>query len=179
MTQLPNLQKVHAERCFKPPNWREVRHDLHVFCGASERDYVAVAYLRTEDISGEIHCSFEMGKARLCPLKKVTIPRLELMSAVLVVELGQAMIKELRYPIGEVTYWTDSTSVLQYISNESRRFLTFVAIELPRYRMGAMAVSGGMLISILILQTTVREDFTLNKYKIVADAKGSRLSMEG
>lgn len=55
----------------------------HIFCDALERGYAALAYLRTEDISGEIHCSFMMDKAHLCPFL-----RLELMLAVLEVELG-------------------------------------------------------------------------------------------
>jgi hypothetical protein len=50
---------------------------LHVFCDASERAYGAVLYLRSTHSTGasvRIVCS----KNRLAPLKKVTLPRLEL-----------------------------------------------------------------------------------------------------
>ena len=52
------------------------------FGDASEYAYAAVAYLRMVDASGLIHCTFIMGKVRLCPLKVVSIPRLELTAAV-------------------------------------------------------------------------------------------------
>nr|XP_054757161.1 uncharacterized protein LOC129263272 [Lytechinus pictus] len=57
----------------------------------------------------------------------MTVPRLELSAAVLAVKLGRTIMEELRLPMRSVTYWTDSTSVLLYIRNTSRRFRTFVA----------------------------------------------------
>ncbi|XP_038061120.1 uncharacterized protein LOC119731907 [Patiria miniata] len=74
--------------------------------------------------------------ARLCPVKQVTIPRLELSAAVLAVRLNQLIQREIRLPITETVYWTDSTSVLQYIQNESRRFHTFVANRVSRIQSG-------------------------------------------
>ncbi|XP_071821483.1 uncharacterized protein [Apostichopus japonicus] len=82
LAELPSLESVEVERCFKHTISGDVKHGLHIFCDASERGYAAVAYLRTEHLNGQIECSFVMGKARLCPLKRVTISRLELMSAV-------------------------------------------------------------------------------------------------
>ncbi|XP_038076006.1 uncharacterized protein LOC119744087 [Patiria miniata] len=40
--------------------------------------------------------------------------------------------EELRLPITDIVFWIDSTSVLQYIRNESRRFRTFVANRVAR-----------------------------------------------
>ena len=73
------------------------------------------------------HCSFVLGKSRVTPLKVVSIPRLELAAAVVAVKLNCLIRNELEYPIHDTIYWTDSTVVLQYIRNESRRFHTFVA----------------------------------------------------
>ena len=56
-----------------------------------------------------------------------SIPRLELTAAVLAVEVDKLVQDKLRLPITSTTYWTDSTSVIQYIRNESRRFQTYVA----------------------------------------------------
>ena len=53
----------------------------------------------------------------------MSIPRLELTAAVVSVRLNRLIHSEL-------VYWTDSTSVLQYIANVSRRFQTFVANRL-------------------------------------------------
>ena len=79
------------------------------------------------DVTGKVHCSFIMGKSRLAPVKAVSIPRLELMAAVLAVTVDQFIKEELEIKVTDTIYWTDSTSVLQYIRNESRRFKTFVA----------------------------------------------------
>ncbi|XP_030844258.1 uncharacterized protein LOC105444708 [Strongylocentrotus purpuratus] len=127
LAEIPELTSINIERCYKPTDFEGVTNELHIFCDASERAYAACAYLRIVGKEGQIHTAFVMGKTRLCPLKKMTIPRLELSAAVLAVQLYQIIQEELRIPIDRVTYWTDSTSVLLYISNESRRFRTFVA----------------------------------------------------
>jgi len=70
-----------------------------------------------------------MGKARVTPLKPVTIPRLELTAATVAVikKINQIIHEELEFDIQETFYWTDSTLVLQYINNKARRFKTFIA----------------------------------------------------
>nr|XP_054771056.1 uncharacterized protein LOC129278957 [Lytechinus pictus] len=57
----------------------------------------------------------------------MTIPRLELSAAVQACSISETMRRELRLPVTSTTFWTDSTSFLQYLRNESRRFHTFVA----------------------------------------------------
>ena len=68
-----------------------------------------------------------MGKSRVAPLKPVTIPRLELTTAVCSVRISQQLHRELEYRIDKDFFWTDSKVVLGYISNESRRFHVFVS----------------------------------------------------
>ncbi|XP_028408800.1 uncharacterized protein LOC114531376 [Dendronephthya gigantea] len=79
------------------------------------------------DVEERIHCSFVMGKSRLAPLKSVTIPRLELLAAVVAAKLDKTIKKEIDIPIKDSFFWTDSTCVLSYILNEEKRFNTFVA----------------------------------------------------
>ena len=76
------------------------------------------------------HCSIIFGKSRVAPLKPVTIPRMELTATTLAARLDKHLRRELSIPIHETVLWTDSTLVLQYIRNESRRFQTFVANRL-------------------------------------------------
>jgi len=57
----------------------------------------------------------------------VSTPHLELAAAVVAVKLNCLIRNKLEYPIQDTIYWTDSTVVLHYIGNESRRFHTFVA----------------------------------------------------
>ena len=76
-----------------------------------------------------------MGKARVSPLKVVTIPRLELTAALVSVRISKFLGRELQYKqeIPEV-FWTDSKIVLAYIANEDRRFHVFVANRIQQIR---------------------------------------------
>jgi len=128
LSTLPKLQDVKVPRCFKPPEFGNLHQvELHHFSDASQTGYGAVSYIRLIDTNKNIHCSFVMGKSRVAPLKTVSIPRLELSAAVVSIKLNSIVNLELEYPIDSTTYWTDSTSVLKYIRNQSRRFQTFIA----------------------------------------------------
>ena len=89
--------------------------------------YGAASYLRVEDNEGNVKCSFVMGKARLAPIKPLTIPRMELSAAVVATKLDRICRQELSIPIDQSKFWTDSTCVLRYIENQDKRFQTFVA----------------------------------------------------
>ena len=126
LDDLPKLEEVKVDRCFKPKEFDEVKEtQLHLFSDASRQGYASVAYLRLKDTSDQIHCAFVMGKARLAPLSEISIPRLELTAAVISVRLSKIIQEELDMVIQRVCYWTDSMSVLKCISNESKRFHTF------------------------------------------------------
>ena len=61
------------------------------------------------------------------PLKQITIPMLELTAAALSVKVDRMLKRELQQELKDSVFWTDSTSVLGYIHNKSRRYHTFVA----------------------------------------------------
>lgn len=75
----------------------------------------------------KVHCALVIAKARVAPLKVVTIPRLELTAAVLSVKVSLFLKRELNLPIDREYFWTDSKVVLGYINNEARRFHVYVA----------------------------------------------------
>lgn len=79
------------------------------------------------DLNYDCHCSFLIGKARLAPIKPVTIPCLELTAATVSIRLSEMMKKELDEKPDTVQYHTDSTVVLRYIKNDQKRFQVFVA----------------------------------------------------
>ena len=107
------------DRCICPTNMdSECRFELHHFSDASSTGYGAVSYLRTIDSLGNINCSILLGKSRVAPTKVVTIPRLELTAATLAVRLDVMLKDELDIDIQKTYFWTDSSAVLQYISNE-------------------------------------------------------------
>ena len=75
-----------------------------------------------------------MGKARLAPIHEITIPRLELSAAVISVKLNQIIREELEIKIDQVNYWTDSTTVLKCLYNDTKRFHTFESNRLTTIR---------------------------------------------
>ena len=130
-TEVQKLESVKLERCYKPIDFhRVVSCQLHVFADASEVGMGVVVYLRLIDTHGRIHCSFVLGKARVTPLKAITIPRLELTACTMAVKLSKVITDQLEYQIDAIHFWTDSMSVLRYIANTKTRFKTFVANRL-------------------------------------------------
>ncbi|XP_046565841.1 uncharacterized protein LOC124274523 [Haliotis rubra] len=128
LSGLPQLNDMRIPRCLRPVEFgRIVCRQLHLFSDASSIGYGCVAYLRLLDEGKNINVSFLMGKSRLAPVRTVTIPRLELTAASVSLQLGQQLLNQLDMEIDEVSYYTDSTTVLHYINNEAKRFPVFVA----------------------------------------------------
>ena len=128
LNSLNSLTKLKIPRCFKPSNFGSLLEtELHLFSDASQFGYGACCYLRLRDTSGTVHVSLVMGKSRLAPIKTVTIPRLELSAAVLACRLFESVSSEIELKVKRVVFWTDSTIVLGYIANTTKRFKTFVA----------------------------------------------------
>lgn len=133
--ELHHLEDFTVRRCFKPEGFGTViSTQLHHFSDASTVGYGQCSYVRLVDDKGQIHCSLIMGKARVAPLKMVTIPRLELTAAVVSVRVSDMLRQELQYERVEEIFWTDSKVVLGYIKNDSKRFHVFVANRVQEIR---------------------------------------------
>jgi hypothetical protein len=91
---------------------------LHGFGDASKRAYCAVIYLVTI-VSDRAQVKLVASKTRVSPIKELSIPRLELMAARILAQLMDAVRQalELEYKFEGVRYWTDSKTVLCWISN--------------------------------------------------------------
>ena len=122
---LQDMDKICVPRCLQPfPN---VHKELQHFVDASEVTYGVVSYLRVVTTDGRVNCTLVMAKSRLAPIKKLTVPRLELQAATLAARQNTLLRKELGLDLRPSTFWTDSTIVLQYINNVEARYHTFVA----------------------------------------------------
>lgn len=96
-------------------------YSLQGFCNASQKAYAAVVYLqvRTRDsTSTQFLCS----KTRVAPVKKVTIPQLELLSALLLARLISTVKQALEpeHRLGDLTCYTDSQVVLCWIKGRDK-----------------------------------------------------------
>ena len=132
------IKDVSMKRSLTPEHFGHIiKRELHFFTDASEKAYCAVAYLRLIDSNSRIHCSFLMGKSRVGPIKVVSIPRLELTASTLAIKLNKSLQNVYEWIPDEILYWTDSTTVLRYISNERARYHTFVANRVAMIREGS------------------------------------------
>ncbi|UYV76707.1 hypothetical protein LAZ67_14001843, partial [Cordylochernes scorpioides] len=97
---------------------------IHIFCDASQSAYAAAAFLRCPENKG-VSIQLLMAKSRLGPLKKTTIPRMELLACMLGVRLSRYITESLNLAAEPVYYWTDSTTALSWIKT-NRQWGTFV-----------------------------------------------------
>ena len=71
------------------------KRQLHIFCDSTQLAYGAVAQLR--GMSGaEIYTAFTTAKTRVAPIRAQTLPRLELLEALLGAQLSEYLTKTLR-----------------------------------------------------------------------------------
>ena len=81
---------------------------IHAFCDASQRSFAAMVYYRWQISEHEFQVQLVHSKAKVAPVKTLSIPRLELQAAVLVVRLVEATKRSSRKNIKSVHCWTDS-----------------------------------------------------------------------
>ena len=127
LAQFSTVEDIPIPRCYDVQQRTDVQ--MHVFTDASEVGYGMVAYLRftSSTDAGDVQVAFLFGKSRVAPLKSVSVPRMELQAALLGVRVATKLRQELQVDIQTVLFWTDSTTVLGYLRNTSKRFHTFVA----------------------------------------------------
>ncbi|XP_041449058.1 uncharacterized protein LOC121404136 [Drosophila obscura] len=103
----------------------KARFELHAFCDASLQAYGACIYARSfRDTADEVHllCS----KARVAPLKTLTVPKLELCAAFLLANLLREIRKIDTFDC-PIHCWSDSTVVLSWLREEPSKFNVFVS----------------------------------------------------
>ena len=98
-----------------------------MFADASEDTMCAVAYLRSKLKEYSADLAFVIGKCRVAPMRHLSIPRLELQAAVMAARLKEQIVKEHESKVHSCNFWTDSTTVLQWIHSSHRKQQVFVA----------------------------------------------------
>ena len=118
-------------RCYFPgTQWNTLEGlEVHVFCDAADqKGYGACVYLRLPSCDGSYRVSFVVSKARVAPVRPITLPRLELLGALLGARLLSFVVRALKLS-DQVVYkcWTDSTIVLSWIKGDASQWKVFVA----------------------------------------------------
>ena len=104
-----------------------ISYTLCGFCDASEKAYAGVVYLLVETRSYQ-SVKFVAAKTRVAPLQSQTIPRLELLSAVLLARLLSAVTQSLQSELQLCPphCYTDSTVSLCWIKGINKTWKVFV-----------------------------------------------------
>ena len=104
--------------------------EFHGFCDGGELAYGAVIFLRWLLENDSYHCIPLLAKAFVAPLKKRSVPRLELLGCLALSRIYRSCEDALQFmQIKQCskTFWTDSTTVLSWIKTPSRKFKPFVS----------------------------------------------------
>ena len=113
---MPSLATKTISRCHFPKTAHITSIEIHGFSDASEDAYSGVVYLRMTDDQDNTHISLVVAKTRIAPLKRLSVPRLELCGAQLLAGLLHHVRTVFEVPISQVFAWTDSTIVLSWLS---------------------------------------------------------------
>ena len=100
--------------------------DFHLFVDASKAAYCACIFARCQIVNG-FESKLIFAKSRVTPLKGITIPRAELLAALIGVRAMKFLQKALRFEAIPVVAWSDSRSVLCWLQEENfEKFPKFV-----------------------------------------------------
>lgn len=126
-SQLPNLDNLFIARYLNL--FEAVNIQLHGFSDGSEAGFSAVVYVRTVSPDGAINVSLLVAKSRVAPLKKISVPRLELCGAHLMAGLlsHSTQLLSQHCKIDSVTAYSDSSVVLSWIQTPPYRLKVYVA----------------------------------------------------
>lgn len=128
LSSLQGPEPLVIPRCYfsgTPDSLKSAR--LVGFCDASAKAYAAVVYLRLEGET-QVCVRFIAAKTRVAPLGGMTIPRLELLSALLLSKLmvNVQVALQLEVMLGAPACYTDSRVALYWIRGCSQEWRQFV-----------------------------------------------------
>ncbi|XP_075168994.1 uncharacterized protein LOC142241135 isoform X1 [Haematobia irritans] len=110
--------------------------NIHAFADASIKAYGACIYVVTREF-GVTKSSLLCAKSRVAPLKPITLPRLELCAAVLLVQLLNSVLHGFPSSPQSITCWSDSMITLCWIAGNPTRWNTFVSNRVTKIKEGS------------------------------------------
>ena len=122
-TDLLNISSISIPRWYHTNKTSKI--ELHGFSDASQLAMAAVVYIKVIDPSHS-HVSIVCAKTKVAPLKRLTIPRLELTAALMLTKLVRYVQSTLSITNARINLWTDSSVALTWINAHPSRWKEFV-----------------------------------------------------
>ena len=89
--------------------------ELPGFGDTSPKAYGAAVYIRVIDSVGQVSSKLVTSKSRVAPIKEVSLPRLELLAAVVNARLLKFVVDTMQIKMHRVVCWTDSMVTFLFI----------------------------------------------------------------
>ena len=121
-SQVPELPGLQVPRYYRVAEKNVADTSIYTMVDAPLLAYAAVSFVRNKFEDGEVTVRFIAAKAKVAPMKATSVPRLELMAAVLGLILARKMSELLKIPFENCILWTDSKDVIFWIQGQSRRY---------------------------------------------------------
>ena len=141
LAELVSLQVVHFPRCVRRPGLRKLT--LVVFFDASKAAVAAVVYCVWETPSGH-HTALLCAKTKLAPAGMLSVPRLELIAALLASRLGRRVVLALsttEFRVERCLWAGDSETVLAALTKSKSHFSDFFSNRITEVRENAAEVA--------------------------------------
>lgn len=127
ISTVPLIHKHPIPRHFGLPDKTIQYRELHGFSDASITAYGGVVYVRTFFTDLNVSVDLVSSKARVAPLKPLTVPRLELNGALLLSELMNSVAADLTISQSSLYAWSDSAVVLGWLNKSPNSLNVFVS----------------------------------------------------
>lgn len=121
---LPIAEQIRIPRLVVSPE--AVAYELHGFADASKKAYGACVYIRSLYSNGTATMKLISSKSKIAPISPVTIPRLELLAALLLCRLINKIQETLKMKFTSTNLWTDSQVVLAWLRKPPSSLTEFV-----------------------------------------------------
>ena len=127
---LGKVKQLRFPRCFVPefadPDFQP---QLLCFGDGSKQAFCGLVYVRWRLLDGTFKCLLVTGKTRVAPIKKISLPRIELLGAVTTVRLAVSVQEAVKFQFGRRFFFTDSTAVYGMIQGDCGSFEEFVGVR--------------------------------------------------
>lgn len=118
LKDLPLLEEVKISHWLMGIADHRLSCSLRTFCDASKAAYAAAVSIRT-DRNSCVQVQLIQAKSRVSPIKHVTIPKLELLAAMIGTRFAVSVKQEFDQDDAKLFFWSDS-SVIIWIKREDQ-----------------------------------------------------------